>query len=257
MAHRAKLALAGEIDFLSGLHHETYRERAKGEKRLTYLAQAQNNWDAGRATEGQRGSGLERPKDHLSWESALRRGQPAGGIGNLRPGKPEEIHVEAIEDSSGKFLQFVDRLTSGEAVAALVDMPLTFTALKGTEDRRSTRSTGDPQYNSFSDDGLHQTKRKTVVAFIKGFIEALHFFKTQPEKVVPDTQEKPGKALRPRGRRVLYPPPARVGAAVVKKSLSARKRDSKRLRPRCRQRSRDEKHRTDGAMGPALSPCHR
>src|SRR5215813_6530622 len=45
MAHRAKLALAGEIDFLSGLHHETYRERAKGEKRLTYLAQAQNNWD--------------------------------------------------------------------------------------------------------------------------------------------------------------------------------------------------------------------
>ena len=45
MAHRAKLALAGEIDFFSGLHHETYRERAKGEKRLTYLAQAQNNWD--------------------------------------------------------------------------------------------------------------------------------------------------------------------------------------------------------------------
>jgi len=45
MAHRAKLALAGEIDFLSGLHHETYRARAKGEKRLTYLAQAQNNWD--------------------------------------------------------------------------------------------------------------------------------------------------------------------------------------------------------------------
>src|SRR4051812_42014189 len=45
MAHRAKLVLAGEIDFLSGLHHDTYRERAKGEKRLAYLAQAQNNWD--------------------------------------------------------------------------------------------------------------------------------------------------------------------------------------------------------------------
>ena len=45
MGHRAKLALAGEIDFLSGLHHETYRCRARGEKRLTYLAQAQNNWD--------------------------------------------------------------------------------------------------------------------------------------------------------------------------------------------------------------------
>jgi hypothetical protein len=29
MAHRAKLALAGEIDFLSGLHHETYRREPK------------------------------------------------------------------------------------------------------------------------------------------------------------------------------------------------------------------------------------
>jgi hypothetical protein len=27
------------------LNHETYRERARGEKRLTYLAQAPNNWD--------------------------------------------------------------------------------------------------------------------------------------------------------------------------------------------------------------------
>ena len=45
MVYCVKLALVGEIDFLSGLHHEIYRERVKGEKWLTYLVQVQNNWD--------------------------------------------------------------------------------------------------------------------------------------------------------------------------------------------------------------------
>jgi ABC-type nitrate/sulfonate/bicarbonate transport system substrate-binding protein len=45
MAHRTSLIFAGEIDFVSGLHHETYRARSKGDKRLVYLAQTQNRWD--------------------------------------------------------------------------------------------------------------------------------------------------------------------------------------------------------------------
>src|ERR1700675_357420 len=45
MAHRTRLIFAGEIDFVSGLHHETYRARSRGEKRLVYLAQTQNRWD--------------------------------------------------------------------------------------------------------------------------------------------------------------------------------------------------------------------
>src|SRR5688572_27912368 len=45
MAHRTSLIFAGEIDFVSGLHHETYRARSRGDKRLVYLAQTQNRWD--------------------------------------------------------------------------------------------------------------------------------------------------------------------------------------------------------------------
>ena len=45
MKDRAPYLLAGEYEFLSGLHHETYIYRAKGDKRFLYLAQTQNDWD--------------------------------------------------------------------------------------------------------------------------------------------------------------------------------------------------------------------
>jgi ABC-type nitrate/sulfonate/bicarbonate transport system substrate-binding protein len=100
--------------------------------------------------------------------------------------KPEEIHVEAIEDSSGKFLQFVDRLTSGEAVAALVDMPFDLYGIKkglkivDLPDRPVIHNT-----TLLATTDYIKQNEETVYAFIKGFIEALHFFKTQPDKVIP------------------------------------------------------------------------
>src|SRR5437764_4027666 len=42
---RAPGLLNGTYDFLSGLHHEPYFYRARGDKRFVYLAQAQNDWD--------------------------------------------------------------------------------------------------------------------------------------------------------------------------------------------------------------------
>ena len=42
---RAPLLLDGTYDFLSGLHHEPYYYRARGDKRFIYIAQAQNDWD--------------------------------------------------------------------------------------------------------------------------------------------------------------------------------------------------------------------
>jgi len=124
MAHRAKLALAGEIDFLSGLHHETYRERAKGEKRLTYLAQAQNNWDDRLVALPE----IKKVED-LKGRKIVCHSKAPCVSGNLRAVlqdcglKPEEINMDVIDDTSGKFLNFVDEITSGKAVAALVDMP--------------------------------------------------------------------------------------------------------------------------------------
>lgn len=187
MAHRAKLALAGEIDFLSGLHHETYRERAKGEKRLTYLAQAQNNWD-----------------DRLIATPKIRNVQDLKGQkitchakapcvqGNLRAVletcglKPDEIHIEAIEVPSGKHLEFIDRVVSGEVTATLVDMPFDLYGVKQglkiveLPDRPVIHNT-----TLLATTDYIKENEKTVFAFIKGFIEALHFFKTQPDKVVP------------------------------------------------------------------------
>jgi ABC-type nitrate/sulfonate/bicarbonate transport system substrate-binding protein len=187
MAHRAKLALAGEIDFLSGLHHETYRERAKGEKRLTYLAQAQNNWDD-RLVALPSVNGIQ----DLKGETILCHAKAPCVAGNLRAVlgicglKPHEIHIEVVEDSSGKFLQFVDHLASGEAAAALVDMPFD---LYGT--KKGLKIVNLPDRPVIHNTTLLATtdyireNEETVYAFLKGFIEALHFFKTRPDKVVP------------------------------------------------------------------------
>jgi ABC-type nitrate/sulfonate/bicarbonate transport system substrate-binding protein len=186
MAHRAKLALAGEIDFLSGLHHETYRERAKGEKRLTYLAQAQNNWDDRLVALPK----IERIHD-LKGQKIVCHSTAPCVAGNLRAVlescglQPDEIHIEAVKDSSGKFLQFVDRLTSGEAAAALVDMPFDLYGIKkglkivDLPDRPVIHNT-----TLLATTDYIKQNEETVYAFIKGFIEALHFFKTQPDKVV-------------------------------------------------------------------------
>src|SRR4051812_3760142 len=45
MDERGPRLLDGTYDFLSGLHHEPYYYRARGDKRMSYLAQAQNDWD--------------------------------------------------------------------------------------------------------------------------------------------------------------------------------------------------------------------
>ena len=45
IGERAALLLSGEYQFLSGLHHEPYVYRARGDRRLTFLAQTQNHWD--------------------------------------------------------------------------------------------------------------------------------------------------------------------------------------------------------------------
>jgi ABC-type nitrate/sulfonate/bicarbonate transport system substrate-binding protein len=177
MAHRAKLALAGEIDFLSGLHHETYRERAKGERRLTYLAQAQNNWDDRL---------IASPKIHsvqdLKGQKIICHAKAPCVQGNLRAVletcglKPAEINVEAIEVPTGKHLEFIDRVVSGfdlygvKKGLKIVDLP----------DRPVIHNT-----TLLATTDYIKENEETVYAFLKGFIEALHFFKTEPDQVVP------------------------------------------------------------------------
>ena len=187
MAHRAKLALAGEIDFLSGLHHETYRERAKGEKRLTYLAQAQNNWDDRLVAAPE----IQTVGD-LKGRKIVCHSKAPCVSGNLRAVletcglQPAEINIEVIHGASGKFLGFVDEITGGDAVAALVDMPFDLYGVKrglhvvDLPDRPVIHNT-----TLLATSDYIRAHEETVYAFIKGFIEALHFFKTRPGEVIP------------------------------------------------------------------------
>lgn len=187
MAHRAKLALAGEIDFLSGLHHETYRARARGEKRLVYLAQAQNNWDDRLLAAPQ-----IRNVDDLKGKRIICHANAPCVLGNLSAVlescglRPHEIGVEAVEVPAGRHLDFVEDVLSNRAAAALVDMPFDLYGLK-----KGLKRVDLPDRPVIHNTTLLATtdyireNTETVVNFLKGFIEAIHFFKTQPEKVVP------------------------------------------------------------------------
>ncbi len=99
--------------------------------------------------------------------------------------KPEEINMDVIDDTSGKFLEFVDEITSGKAVAAFVDMPFDLYGIKkglhvvDLPDRPVIHNT-----TLLATSDYIKANEETVDAFIKGFIEALHFFKTKPAEVV-------------------------------------------------------------------------
>jgi ABC-type nitrate/sulfonate/bicarbonate transport system substrate-binding protein len=186
MDHRAKLVLAGEIDFVSGLHHDTYRQRARGEKRLVYLAQAQNNWDD-RLVAAPEISGVQ----DLKGKKIICHSKAPCVVGNLRAVletcglKPDEIHTAAIEVRSGHHVDFVDRVCSGDAAAALVDMPFDLYGQK-----KGLRIVELPDRPVIHNTTLLATtdyikaNDATVISFLKGFIEAIHFFKTKPEEVV-------------------------------------------------------------------------
>src|ERR1051325_5445154 len=124
MAHRSKLILAGEIDFVSGLHHETYRQRSKGERRLVYLAQTQNRWD-----DRLGGPAGVKNVDELRGKRIVCHSSAPCVTGNLKAilkqlgFKDDEAQIDAIESMTGNLTSYVDEVAAGKAAAALVDMP--------------------------------------------------------------------------------------------------------------------------------------
>src|SRR5438067_6553563 len=76
---RAPKLLDGSYDFLSGLHHEPYYYRAKGDKRFVYLAQAQNDWDDRMVAR----DGIHAPKD-LEGQKVIVADRAPCVFGNLK-----------------------------------------------------------------------------------------------------------------------------------------------------------------------------
>jgi ABC-type nitrate/sulfonate/bicarbonate transport system substrate-binding protein len=98
--------------------------------------------------------------------------------------KREEIDIRVIQDASGKFLDFVGEIVSGKAAAALVDMPFDLYSINqglhvlDLPDRPVIHNT-----TLLATTDYIQAHPDTVIAFLEGFIEAVHFFKTEPDRV--------------------------------------------------------------------------
>lgn len=195
MAHRTKLILAGEIDFVSGLHHETYRERSKGNRKLVYLAQTQNRWD----------DRLVGPKgiasvDELRGQRIVCHSKAPCVTGNLKAilkqmgFRDNEIHIDAIESMTGNLTRYADDVVAGKAAAALVDMPFDLYA-----ENKGLKIIALPERPVIHNTTILTTtdyireNRDNVIAFLKALIDAIHFFKTNPDEVADILQKNLSK----------------------------------------------------------------
>jgi ABC-type nitrate/sulfonate/bicarbonate transport system substrate-binding protein len=185
MAHRTSLIFAGEIDFVSGLHHETYRARSRGDKRLVYLAQTQNRWDD-RLVAASEINGVQ----DLRGRKIVCHSKAPCVLGNFTAilkqfgFRDDEIRIEPIESMAADRRRYVDRVVAGDASATLVDMPFDLygknSGLKIIElpDRPVIHNT-----TILSTTDYIRENRENVIDFLKALIETIHFFKTNPTQV--------------------------------------------------------------------------
>jgi hypothetical protein len=182
---RAACILNGDYEFMSGLHHETYVYRAKGDRRFVYLAQAQNDWDDRliarpgitdlKQLEGKKILSGSAPCVAGNLDRALKR---AG----VDTSKVELVHVrgEGQKDSHGA----VESVARGEVDAANVDIPFDLQAKKKGLNALTLPSVPVIHNTTICASTDFVLKNEdTVVAFLKALIEAIHFFKTQKQKV--------------------------------------------------------------------------
>jgi len=187
---RAELLLSGEYQFLSGLHHEPYLYRARGDHRLAFLAQTQNHWD-----------------DRLICHADIQEAKQLEGkriltgpapcvVGNLR----QALERAGVDISKVEFVlssregegadsrlavgqSSIDRIRRGDVDAANVDIPFDLQAKK-----RGLSAIELPALPV-----IHNTticanmdfvreNEEIVVTFLQALIEAVHFFKTEKEK---------------------------------------------------------------------------
>jgi ABC-type nitrate/sulfonate/bicarbonate transport system substrate-binding protein len=174
-----------EIDFVSGLHHETYRARSRGDKRLVYLAQTQNRWDD-RLVAASNVNGIQ----ELRGRKIVCHSKAPCVLGNFTAilkqfgFGDDEIRIEPLESMAADRRRYVDRVVSGDASATLVDMPFDLygknSGLNIIElpDRPVIHNT-----TILTTTDYIRENRNNVIEFLKALIETIHFFKTNPAKV--------------------------------------------------------------------------
>ncbi len=183
MPDRAPALLTGKYEFLSGLHHETYIYRAKGDKRFVYLAQTQNDWDdrliarpeftAAKELEGKRILTARAPCVSGNLEESLKH---AG----VDASKVELVYSRRDAVPAHEAVEMVAR---GDVEAANVDIPFDFRARKRGLNviQLPARPVIHNTTICASTDYVLKNEA-TVIAFLKALIEAIHFLKTEKQK---------------------------------------------------------------------------
>jgi ABC-type nitrate/sulfonate/bicarbonate transport system substrate-binding protein len=185
---RTKLLLNGEYQFLSGLHHEPYFMRARGDKRLAYIAQGQNLWDDRMIVV----PGISNVKQ-LEGKSIF-VGAPARCVmGNLKKVLEEsgvrlstlKFETDQWMADTGNFNSAVDNLMGTKVQAALVDMPFDLVGKK--KGFKVLKLKDRPVVHNVTicaSTRYLQENEKTVTAFLKSFISAIRFFKKNPTRTI-------------------------------------------------------------------------
>lgn len=187
---RAALLLSGEYQFLSGLHHEPYLYRARGDKRLVFLAQTQNDWDDRL---------IVRPDIHEARQlegKKILTGPASCVYGNLRHALERAgVDVSKVEfvfssrEGEGEDSRLavgpssIARVQRHEVDAANVDIPFDLQAKKrglNTIELPSLPVIHNTTICASTD--FVRENEETVVKFLQALIEAVHFFKTEKQK---------------------------------------------------------------------------
>jgi NMT1/THI5 like len=187
---RASLLLSGEYQFLSGLHHEPYLYRARGDKRLVFLAQTQNNWDDRLIVRPD----IKEPKQ-LEGKKILTGPAPCV-CGNLRSAleragvdlsKVEFVYSSREGEGADSRLAVgyssIERVRRHEVDAANVDIPFDLQAKK--RGLNAIKLPALPVIHNTticaSMDFVRENE-ETVVTFLKALIESVHFFRSEKQK---------------------------------------------------------------------------
>ncbi len=186
MSERAPKLLEGTYDFLSGLHHEPYSYRARGDKRFMYLAQAQNDWDDRVIATAE----IASAKD-LEGKRLLITSRAPCVYGNLRHSLElagADVHrIEFVDVTSARARACrvaVEALAGGVAVAASVDPPFDRQAEKHGLHRLPLPSVPVIHNATICANGDWVREHEdTTSAFLRSMIDAIHWFKTERSRV--------------------------------------------------------------------------
>lgn len=182
MKERGRLLLTGEYEFLSGLHHEPYVYRARGDRRFTYLAQAQNAWDDRVITR----PGITRPED-LEGAHVIVSTKAPCVFGNVQKVlttvgvDTESVDFDVWEAVGADVARRAsDAVIQERADAAVVDIPFdNYGRRHGLDvlDLPEVAVVHNVTVNVRTE-WMEQNPELTD-AYLRSMIEAIHFFKTR------------------------------------------------------------------------------